>query len=53
MGLSQVFKKFEPFDFGSITFLQIQEPLNLVPCVYYTFPNGKDYVSTKIYDKLR
>jgi hypothetical protein len=44
---------FEPFGFGSITFFQIQEPLHLifepssVPYTHYTFPNAKDYASTK------
>ncbi len=51
MGLSQVsyqvLSKFEPFGFGSITSFQIQEPLNSVPCIHYTFPNAKDYVNTK------
>jgi hypothetical protein len=48
-----VLPKFEPFDFGSVTFFQIQEPLDLIfelgsiPCTHYTFPNAKNYVSTK------
>ncbi len=50
--------KFEPFGSGSITSFQIQEPPDpifeqgSVPCTHYTFPNAKDYVSTKFYDKL-
>jgi hypothetical protein len=53
MGLSQVLPKFEPFDFDSITFFQIQEPLDsifergLASYTHYTFPNAKNYVSTK------
>jgi hypothetical protein len=59
MGLSQVFPNFESFGLGSITFFQIQEPLDLVfepslvPCTDYTFPNAKDYVSTNFYGKLK
>jgi len=47
MGLSQVLPRFEPFDSGSITFFQIQKPLDstfepgLVPCTHYFFPNTK------------
>ncbi len=50
MGLSQVLPEFEPFNSGSITFFQIQEPFNLVfepdpvLCTHCTFPNAKDYV---------
>jgi len=51
--LNHVLFKFEPFDFVSITFFQIQELLNLGPCVHYTFLNAKDYVSTNIYGKLK
>jgi hypothetical protein len=59
MGLSHVFPKSKPFSFGSITFFQIQEPLDLVfepgpiPCTHYTFFNAKDYVSTSFYGKLK
>jgi len=58
-GLSQVLPKFEPFNYGFITFFQIQEPLDLVfelglvPFTHYTFPNAKDYVNPKFYDKLK
>ncbi len=58
-GLSQILRKFEPFDFNSITFFQIQELSNLVlesgsvSCTHYAFLNAKDYVSTKFYDKLK
>jgi hypothetical protein len=50
MGLSQVLPEFEPFNSGSITIFQIQEPFNLVfepdpvLCTHCTFPNAKDYV---------
>jgi hypothetical protein len=62
MGLNQVFPKFESFGIGSITFFQIQEPLDLVfesssvPCTHYTFPNApnaKDYASKFFYGKLK
>jgi hypothetical protein len=59
MGLSQVLPEYEPLNFDSITFFQIQEPLDLgfelipVPCTHYTFPNAKDYVNTIFYEKLK
>jgi hypothetical protein len=45
--------------FGFITFFQIQEPSesifesSSIPCTQYSFPNAKDYVNTKLYDKLK
>jgi hypothetical protein len=59
MGLNQVLPKYEPFNFDSITFFQIQEPLDVgfelgpIPCTHYTLPNAKNYVNTKFYDKLK
>jgi hypothetical protein len=59
MGLSQILPKFEPFTLNSITIFQIQENLDLIfelsqiPCTHYKFPNAKDYVNTKFYDKLK
>jgi hypothetical protein len=57
--LSQVLPEFEPFDFGFISFFQIQEPPDLVfelgpvPCTHDTFPNAKNYVKPEPYDKLK
>jgi hypothetical protein len=59
MGLSQVLPKFEPFSFDFFIFSQIQEPsdpafeLGSVSGTHYTFPDAKDYMSTKFYDKLK
>jgi hypothetical protein len=59
MGLNQILPKFEPFDFDFITFFQIQKRLDTsfelgpIPCTHHTFPNPKDYLNTKFYDKLK
>jgi hypothetical protein len=57
MGLSQVLPRFEPLDSGSITFFQIQKPLDStfelgLVHVHTTFSPILNYVSTKFYDKL-
>jgi hypothetical protein len=49
----------QPFNFGFNTFFQIQEPLApiqkncSVPFTHYTFPNAKDYMGAKFYNKFK